>query len=180
MNPSIRRYCIDLPKLKTGQRKEQMHLGEDFCNLFEFSPFKTCDIEVNLLIERSAFMLDVTYSLSGTLDLECDRCLEVFSFPTATQMRIFYTFDPNMKTSEDDDVIFVESNTFLIDVTKELYDYLVISIPYRKVHEDAQGECSPEVMALIQTEDSVIDAPEIPALTDSRWDALKKLAQTEE
>ena len=71
---------------------------------------------------------------------------------------------------ESDDVAVVEANTHDFDVSTLIYEYITLAVPMHRVHPE--GQCNPEVIALLSKEEASESDEET---IDPRWAALKDI-----
>lgn len=127
-----------------------LHDGE---RLFEFAPsanelelgdFDCRDIKVQLKIKKTGSQLLVNGIVSGVFGLSCDRCTEPFERSFSSEFRIAYKyeFEGTAEEDEDDNMKFISPKTVFIDLTKEVRDYLLLSVPMRAVPDESEGICS--------------------------------------
>ena len=101
-----------------------------------------CRVEATML--KAEHQLDFDFTIEGEVICECDRCLE--DCPIA----IDYEGDLVVKFSDetdyyDGDVMWISPADDVVDLTQYIYESIVLSLPYSRVHEE--GECNPEMLA---------------------------------
>lgn len=91
--------------------------------------------------ERERPLLEL--EISGSLRLQCDRCLAEFEFPLTLRSRVLLAHPGGMPESEDDPEApeWVEAERDL-DVRELVEDEIVLGLPLSVRH--AQGKCSDE------------------------------------
>ena len=99
---------------------------------------------MRVVLNRSESMLELNISIDGEVICECDRCLE--DCPIAIE----YDGDLVVKFSDESDyydgeVMWISPSEDMLDLTQYIYESIVLSLPYSRVHED--GECNPEMLA---------------------------------
>ncbi|MFN0080906.1 MAG: YceD family protein [Ferruginibacter sp.] len=174
-----RAYSLPIGKLKKGQNEVKFLLDKAFLSHFEHAPIEDCEATASLAIHRYDTHLDVTFLLKGKMQLECDRCLEMFSYPFEAENRVLYAFEEDMTFSDEDEVQYVSPSSAEILIGSDLYDFLCLAIPYRKTHEDANENCSEEIMRLLGLNEKDETETEEEAAIDPRWEMLRKLKDKE-
>ena len=111
---------------------------------FETEEIKGGDCCVNVALKRSESMLELSIAINGEVICECDRCLE--DCPIA----IDYEGDLVVKFSDETDyydgeVMWISPAEDYLDLTQYIYESIVLSLPYSRVHAD--GECNPDMLA---------------------------------
>ena len=137
-------YKIAYKGLKVGSYDFDFKVDSALFEAYETEEIKGGDCVVRVQLNRSEAMLELNVSIEGEVICECDRCLE--DCPIA----IDYNGDLVVKFSEetdfyDGDVMWISPAEDMLDLTQYIYESIVLSLPYRRVHED--GECNPEMLA---------------------------------
>lgn len=136
--------------------------------------------EVVLLKKPSMFDLQVT--IDGEVTVPCDRCLEDCVLP------VHFKGHPVVKFSEeeqdsDGEVIWIHPAEDLLDLGQYIYESIVLSLPYQRVHPlDALGNplCNPDMLGRFRIVseaefDRLAAASEQGAEVDPRWAGLREL-----
>lgn len=174
-------YTINVQRLQNGHQEERFAVKNEFFSHFEHAPLTECEVEAVLSIDKYESHLDVIFRLSGKVGLECDRCLEIFSCPITAEERVIYSFEKEMEFADVDEVIYLNRKEIHFSIVQELYDFICIAIPFRKVHEDVGEECNPEIMKLfVSDEDLLQNEEEEEEVLDPRWAKLKGLKRDDE
>ena len=174
----VRRYSLNVARLKPGKHEEVFEVDDDFFAHFENSLIEQGQVSIRLQMEKYATHLDVTFWLTGEITLACDRCGNPYPHPLDSQERIIFAFDPEMDF-EGYEVMYVAADEPQLVLTQEFYDFINLAIPMRKVPPADVHLCPPEVLRLLglDTEGNPLedDSPEDDSPIDPRWAALKKL-----
>ena len=140
-------YKIAYKGLKVGSYDFDFKVDNALFEAYETEEIKGGDCVVRVKLNRSEAMLELNVTIEGEVICECDRCLE--DCPIA----IDYDGDLVVKFSEetdfyDGDVMWISPSEDMLDLTQYIYESIVLSLPYSRVHED--GECNPEMLASFQ------------------------------
>ena len=140
-------YKIAYKGLKVGSYDFDFKVDSALFEAFETEEIKGGDCVVRVKLNRSESMLELNVDIEGEVICECDRCLE--DCPIA----IDYNGDLVVKFSEetdfyDGDVMWISPAEDMLDLTQYIYESIVLSLPYSRVHED--GQCNPEMLASFQ------------------------------
>lgn len=169
MSKESKAYTIDIPKLKLGRHQQEFRVDGTF--LENHPDIQNADIQASLQIERTTMHIDVQYHLTGSVELLCDRCLVPYAFPIDATTQVVYSFDKSMIEAEDAEVVFISRSIHLLDVSQDLYDFIVLQVPYRHVPDDCpRPTCPPDLLNQIGVGDGVEDQT-----IDPRWESLKGL-----
>jgi len=151
---------------------------------FEFSPTteeldivdpKCKCLKLNVVISKSGTQLVLDAEVSGLFCLSCDRCIEPYDQPFEQDFEIVYKYDfTGEKENTDDNIKFISPKTIFIDITKEVRDYILLSVPMKAVPPESNGICSfcgKEIEKLLN--------PQRDELINPVWEKLIKLKTKE-
>ena len=95
-------------------------------------------------VYKLSHQLDMKVCIKGNLNLECDRCLEMYEMKFEKEFEMVYVSRGHDEKIEDDDYLRVYSPFMrYIDITKDIKDFVELSVPMRKVpDEKPDGSCS--------------------------------------
>lgn len=150
MSEKGQEYIIDYKELESGTYEIDYHIDKTFFEMFEDSMVSDGDVDVHIQLKVSIAALQFKFDISGTLNVECDRCLEKFDIPVEGSYDMVVKLgDKNTPPDEADDFIELNSNEDSIDIRQHIYEYVILSLPARKVHpdnEDGTSGCNPEML----------------------------------
>lgn len=132
---------IKISNLGEGQHQfsqsgkiEELGLTEPF--------FDGYDLEVKL--DKAHHQIVLNSSINLKAHFECDRCSEEFdrSLNANYEMVYMFTEEPEVSGDEELNIIYLLPETDKIDISKDLYDFSILSIPMKKLcKEDCKGLC---------------------------------------
>lgn len=174
-------YDIDILALKEKTHRYEYKIDDTFFELFEGGLIEHGSCNVVLDLEKSSGVLTLNFSITGTLELTCDRTLEPFTEPTDLQERVFYKFGEEEKELADD-VMVIPHGTATINVAHHIYDFISLSVPMKKLHPNLRGNATQEgedeweetmLVYSSPVEETNQDAQEDEPI-DERWKILKE------
>lgn len=171
-----REYSLNIARLRNGTNEQFFEIGKNFFEELEYSLIPDGKVEVRLDIVKYNTHLDVKYNFTGVLVLECDRCTQPYDHQIDSQQRIIYSFDEEMDF-EGYEVMFVDRNEPKLVIVQELYDFMNMSVPIRKVPPKEVHLCPPEVLAMLGLDENgeEMESEDNDTVADPRWEALKQL-----
>jgi uncharacterized metal-binding protein YceD (DUF177 family) len=151
-------YIIDYKTLESGIYEFDYHIDKDFFAMFDEPLAQDGDADVHVTMKASSAGLDICLDITGTLSVECDRCLETFDMPIDASYDLVVKYgDKTTPHDEADDVITIGEEDDFLDLSRHIYEYVVLSLPARRVHPDTpdgQPGCDPEMLShIIITDD---------------------------
>lgn len=176
-----KKYSINVARLGLGKHTDDFHLDDNFFAQVEQKKPIKADIKVIVDVVKSETHLDAVFHLSGEVSLPCDRCSEPYLYALKLDERIIYSFDPDMNFEGGNrDVLYCDSQEPALKLVQELYDFVQVAIPIRKVPEAEVHLCTPEVLEVLGLDekgDPIIEEPvaEEEISIDPRWEKLREL-----
>ena len=140
--------------------------GEHFVEFLEKpSVFNLSDIEflsdvyVKVRVVKTYHQIDLEVSFECLLKFPCDRCLDPFEFKLQNTFELVYKFDfthrqglshkldrflesEEKEELKDDNFKVISEHTKDLDITNDLRDYILLSLPMRRVPDEVDGVCS--------------------------------------
>lgn len=189
-------FRLPLKNIPEGVREFEYHLDKQFFVDMESADIHDADLTVKLTVTHKHDIYDLAFSVAGNVTLLCDRCLDDLIQPIDATYEIAVKYGDDY--SETDELLVIPEGENWLNVSYMIFDTASLAIPVKHVHP--LGKCNKAMSALLRKHratkvddddmelaDSLMDemddmdtAPdEVEASqqpTDSRWDALKKLA----
>ena len=147
-------YIIPLNGLDREWKKFPWHVGKEFFTDFGNSEIRDCDVQVEAEAAKWGSRIDIDCHMGGSVVTVCDRCLGDLEMAIDTDLHLAVRFgnEPESSPEEEDgrEVVYVGMDSDSIEMDQIIYDYICLSVPLHKVHED--GGCDPEVLKFIKTD----------------------------
>lgn len=145
-------YTIPFGSISNGLHEFEFELVDAFFGLFPESEIQSADVLVKIEMIRQERQLEFHFELDGWVMQPCDRCLEEYKQPVSGEFGLYGKFGHG--NNEDEfDVVWIEPDEYQIDLSQYLYEYIVLSLPMRKVHPDKAGGkpgCDPGMLDLLK------------------------------
>ncbi|NQU86132.1 MAG: DUF177 domain-containing protein [Mariniphaga sp.] len=166
-------YNIAFKGLQEGIHEYEYQVENKFFELIDESLVENASVIAKVKFEKRSNLLTLFFNIKGTVELTCDRCLEIYDQPVKFKTSLFIKFGDG-QFEDGDDVLWISPDEDFINVAQLLYEYIVLSIPARHIHpKDKNGKNKCSVQMLDQISKYTIKEKEHEP--DQRWDALKKL-----
>lgn len=170
-------YAVRISGLGEGDHSFIFELEREFFVLYEHPEIHNGNVHAEVILEKKPGVLSLHFRLEGEVEVMCDRCLEKFMTGVSTKQIIFVKMGE--KTGEmDDDVLIIGRDDHEVDVGQYLYEFIMLALPYQKIHpDDSNGHstCNPEMLKQLDAHRAKEQDKKI--MTDPRWDALKGLIE---
>lgn len=163
-------FVIPFKGLKVGIHKYNFKIDNKFFESFDYPELKKGIIDVDLTLNREENMLTLEFNIQGKVEVACDRCAGLFYQPIEGIRQLIVKFG-EQEFEESDEVIVIPESEHQIDLSHFLYEYIILMLPYKKVHDPeniGSEACDPKVLEKLNNMSG-------ESKTDPRWDALKKI-----
>lgn len=173
---AIREYDIHIFKLSNGEHDYQFEISDSFFELFENEIFNKGKLLANVSLLKSDSMIQMFFHVEGTVELTCDRSLELFDHPVSFETKMIFKYgDEEKELSEDVMVILKDTQT--INIADLLYEFIGLEVPMKKLHPKFQEENdnAEEMIMIYSSAEEGEEDEQNEEIIDPRWAALKNL-----
>lgn len=169
-----REYVIPFVGLKLGIHVFEFDVSDAFFDAFDYAMVRRGKVHVRFTLEKKETMMIGSFELEGVVQAVCDRCSDPLEQKITGNYRLIYHVDAG--DSGDENLIYLSPETFELDLSEQILEFITLSLPNRLVH--AEGACNQEMMALLEkyrTQKVESEKEEEEKEMDPRWQALKNL-----
>lgn len=172
-------FRVRISGIELGKHCFSINCDKEFFELAGIEAIKGGSLVLQIEMEKSEKMIDFRCHFEGSVEAECDRCLDIVTLPMDFDERLVVKLVSDTSQTQEtveDDIWIMDENTYEIDLFHFAYESIALALPMRIVHEDdADGNptCNPEVMRRLNEMNS--DNNDNTQDTDPRWDALKNI-----
>lgn len=166
-------YTIQFGGLPVGIHEYEFEIKDAFFKTIENSEIEKADILIKALLTKQNNILSLNFEITGTVKLECDRCIKEFGFPVSTQESLVIKHgNPDEST---DEIVVIPEGLDEVNVSQYIYEYIILAIPARRVPceiNPKEYECDYETLSKLKeiTTDFIAKEPVNPM-----WEQLSKL-----
>lgn len=157
--------------------KETIHLFESEIDDSFFDEFKSEEISggnlnLQLKLDKKSQMMIFFFDLKGIVHVMCDRCLDFYDQHIEYSGKLYIKYGDETR-EETDELLILSRDEYEIDLSKFIYDSIVLSLPMMRFHPDDENgysTCNEDMLDKLgyQQEDRKTNI-------DPRWEALKNL-----
>jgi uncharacterized metal-binding protein YceD (DUF177 family) len=170
---SNRQFVIPFKGLKVGRHNFVFDIDDTFFDDYEQSEVTKGKVHAEIDLDKRANMLELHFRLSGNVMVICDRCLDEFELPIKYETALFVKFG-DVNEEQTDEIIVLSHNEFEIDAAQYIYEFVHLSLPYKRVHpNDSKGRSTCNKEMLKKLDEYIIRENEDDK--DPRWDELQNL-----
>lgn len=170
---SNRQFVIPFKGLSSGKHDFVFDIDDKFFDAFTESEINKGKVHVEVHLIKSGTMLELIFSLEGSVYVMCDRCLDDFDLSISYNTNLFVKFGETTE-EQTDEIIVLSHNEFEIDLSQYIYEYIHLSLPYRRLHPDDENgisTCNKDMIKKL--EEYLMD--EKVKTPDPRWNDLNNL-----
>jgi uncharacterized metal-binding protein YceD (DUF177 family) len=176
-----REFEIAWQGLKSGLHTFQYEIDDAFIREHgEADPdYKDLSAKVVLNFDKKTNFFLLHFDVDGKATVPCDRCGDDFELRLWDEFRLLIKLagEEAEDVDEEDDVVFIPRHETVIDISKWIYEFVVLSIPIQRVHPDqADGTpgCNPEALQLL---DRLSEQGEEEGSKNDIWKGLEVLKE---
>ena len=163
-------YKIPFKGISEGQHEYDFHVQDAFFDAMESEDIHQADVQVNLKLDKQSRMMILDFDIQGKIVLACDRCLEALDFPISINHQLIVKYG-TVDVEQDSDILYLADDEYQLDVSRIIYENIVLEIPIKNVHPDDEfgnSTCNKDQIALLEEYSKRKE-------NDPRWDALKNI-----
>ncbi len=168
------KFFFEHKKYGIGEHRETYTINYDFLKANE--DIKDAEIQIDTIATVKTNSVLFKFKIKGIINIMCDVCLDYFDYEIETEATLHVRFSDRYEFGQEDldenNTLTLSKNVEKIELTTHLYDFIILSLPIKKVHpldENQQRSCNPDFLRKLeelQTQTKTIDP---------RWDKLKQL-----
>jgi uncharacterized metal-binding protein YceD (DUF177 family) len=151
-------FELPIQSLQNGLHHYDFELDQDFFECFEDSPIREGIYKVSLDLDKKSTEFVLNFDIKGYFEGPCDRCLADIEIPSSVQKLIWVKFKDELEGEDhDDDVIYISSSNHSFNISKLVYELIILAIPIAKRYDcenDPNPKCDFKVLAFIQDNDN--------------------------
>lgn len=177
---ALRKYSIAYKGLKAGRHKFDFKVKDDFFKEFEGSDILGGKADVKVEMLRQENMLELNFVIEGSVEVECDRCLEEVSIPVGEHTTLYVRFSETENES-DGDIMWISPAESELQLGQYIYETIYLGLPYIRVHPDnkkGESTCNKDMLSRL----NIVTEEEFEKLTGqgtaeeaSPWSKLAEL-----
>lgn len=176
---------IQIKGLKDGKHDFTFPLDEKFFETFDNSLILKAQLLSTVELEKSKDWMNLSFSINGTVDVPCDRCLDPVTLPVSCSDSLPVREIRSESDAFNTDIVAIEPGAEDVDLSQLFYDYVCINIPLVRVHPE--GGCNEQMIEKLnqlcgnkKNSGRPEDAVEMIDSVDSPFAALKDLLNNKE
>lgn len=171
---ALRPYDIHIYKLSNGEHDYEFEISDSFFELFDSEYISKGQFKAFVTLRKSDSMIPMTFNIKGSIELTCDRSLDLFDHPLEIERDMIYKYGEEEKElSEDVYVIYKDTQT--MNIAAILFEFIGLEVPMKKLHPRFVVEDDDEEYEMIYSSEEDTEEQDEEEAIDPRWAALKDL-----
>lgn len=165
-----KQYIVKFAGLPFGTHEFEFSVNGTFFEQFIDSEITEADLRVVIVLVKQNNVMQLEFDISGTVNLDCDRCLIAYDFPVEASEKLMLRFGNPAEST--DEIMVVNESDGQADISHYLFEYVTLALPSRRVpcEIDEDFECDLETLNKL-SENTVPEEEK----TNPIWDKLNKL-----
>lgn len=147
-------------------------LGDAFLQQYGQGFLPGGEFSVEIVLDKHETFIEADFKIEGIAKLTCDRSLEVFDFPMNMEKKILFKYGEE-DAELTDEIILISRERSNLDLGQLVYEFIALTIPYKKLHPKFQDEEDDAVEGKVIYSSSTSESKEEEV--DPIWEKLKKL-----
>ena len=165
-------YNIAFKGLSQGKHIFEYEVDGKFFAEFGGGVVDEGNVNVRVTLEKQSALMILWFDLEGAVNVQCDRCLEMYDQPIKGSERIFVKFGDKEYVDG-----WVSNNDYQLNVAQLIYEFISLAIPIKRIHpDDENGNSTCDREMLEKLEKYIVKEDEAKS---SVWNDLKKLLDNE-
>ena len=166
----LKHFVIPFHGLKEGVHHFDYKIDRKFFESFEYAEINNGNVNVVVELTRQERMLIFDFNITGYVEVACDRCLGEFNQAIAGTEKLIVKFG-EIWEEESDNVLLIPEGEYQFDISKYIYEYIMLLLPMKRIHPDDENGDTTCEMDMVNRLGYHPESSE----TDPRWDVLLKL-----
>lgn len=137
-------YSIPFQGLPQGRHEFRFPVGRELFEEFPGSEIKDGRCEAVVVLVRGEHDMSLDVHIAGEVIVPCDRCLEDCTIPIVFDGSLPVRFS-DVEHEWDGEVLWLLPGENSIDLSQYIYESIVLSLPYQRVHPE--GACDPDMLS---------------------------------
>ena len=167
-------FVLAFAGLKEGIHHFSLDITSKFFDAFDYTEFNAAALNAQVELNKKASMLELQFSITGTVNVSCDLSNEPFDLPINPHHNLVVKFGEGFN-DENEELLVLPHGSHQVDVAQTLFETVVLAIPQKRVHPGIEnGSLHSDLLDRLDALHPN-ESTKAPETNDPRWDALKKL-----
>ena len=170
----LKEFNVHFVGLKEGGHLFEYTIDNTFFEFFNYDEFLKSKIKIQLNFTKKNTHFELDFIAKGYVNIPCDTTSELFDLDLNPSVSIVVKFGPEFN-DDNEQVIIIPYEANKIDISQYIYEMIILSIPYKRVHPKVLDGTMESVALLKLQELKIKKEKSVSKETDPRWDKLKNI-----
>jgi len=172
----LKEFVIQFIGLKEGEHNFEYKIDNKFFNHFEYDEYNDADLDVKVVLNKKATLLELHFIVSGSVNINCDLTNEPFNQVIENDFNLVVKFG-NEYNDDNEEILIIPHSEYEINISQYIYELIVLSVPLKRVHPGViDGSLNSEILnKLEELSPKGLEEKTENEEIDPRWNTLKKL-----
>lgn len=169
----MRDLIIPFKGLKEAIHEFESELDNKFFDEFKSDEISGGDLRLKIKLDKKSQMMIFFFEIKGEVNVMCDRCLDFYNQDVEFNGKLYVKYGDETR-EETDELLVLSRDEYEIDLSKFIYDSIVLSLPMMRFHpddEEGYSTCNEDMLDKLGFQQEKKEVKSI----DPRWEALKNL-----
>lgn len=179
-----REFEIAWQGLKPGVHEYSFSVSNDFMKAHHApEEYRDWNAEVKLKFDKQNNFFQMHFDVAGNVVVACDRCGDDFKLELWDEFDLMVKLtgdaDDEAEQEEEADIVFIPRSETVLDISKWVYEFVMLSVPLQKVHPDktdGTSGCNPQALKLLNQ----LSEHDDETTTNSIWKGLEAFKPEQE
>ena len=172
----LKEFTIPFVGLKEGKHHFDYKIDNTFFDSFDYDEFNSSDVLVYLTLEKKSTLMELHFTIKGTVNINCDITNEPFNQPISNEFDLVVKFGEEYN-DEHDEILIRPHGEYELHIEQYCYELIVLAVPTKRIHPGVEdGSLDSEILDKLKelSPDNKENKKENEEI-DPRWNTLKKL-----
>ena len=142
-------YKIEFAGLKIGAHDYEFEVDNNFFDSQDYTDFNSISAQLNIELVKKATILELTFKLNGSANVNCDVTNEAFDLSLNTTSNLVVKFG-EVFNNEDYEILVLPHGEHKIDLDQYIFELIVLSLPAKRVHPGVEdGSLKSEILDIL-------------------------------
>ncbi len=176
MMKPLKDFTIQFVGLKQGKHCFEYKIDKKFFKHFEYDEFNNARININVVLNKKATLLELHFEASGTVNINCDLTNEPYNQEINNSFDLVVNFGVEYN-NENEEILILPYAEYEINIAQYIYELIVLSVPFKRLHPGIKdGTLNSDIFdRLEELSPKRLEDKDENEDIDPRWNSLKKL-----
>lgn len=129
----MKEFLIPFVGLKLGKHRFDYQINNKFFQEFDYHQFEDATITVELVFEKKATLLELSFKHQGSVNVPCDVTGEQFDLPIKGKLNLVVQFGEEYN-DDNEELLVLPHGEYQVNVAQYIYEMIVLSVPLKRIH----------------------------------------------